>query len=551
MATTRFPWWIFLGAMILAIGYLPMLSAPFDFTDDGNLVYPAPAGTTFSGHVQLWWDKVASNVEHLGPFRPTLWIHWEVMANTLGGDPVAWRGVRLVWCGFAAAMLLWLLRVLNLTPTAALLAAAAAMWNPYRNEIWTSLTLSEGVAMPYAMLALVAARMAVTAQKPWKWDLLSILCLLICLGCKNTFVAVVPAQLALRLFPDGMSLLEGWRANRWRAATYLLPLAMPAAHFVYFKLHWHPGQYQTPGPSVEQLARFASWMKGAAGLDFLGVGIVLVVVALLRNRPDFRGFLSTHRAAVLCGTLLLAAGTAVYLPLPMVAARYTMPAIWGFDILLGLTLTAFLALPLAWPKRIAYAGVVAGLAVMTVANIGRQEKVAARSRMLWETVFEVERSAPTGAGVEWVSGETGAGSLNVEEGIHFRWHLLNRGRPDVAVLLVDGEGTPIPRVELPQFEGAPEFRITGASVAASDRWETLEIKEATYWLGRKRYACRIERAKRPGAGVVIIDPATAAFMRAAFENPGHDSELLRKLVEPPPTPVRNPTAFLTGRADPE
>ena len=32
------------------------------------------------------------------------------------------------------------------------------MWNPYRNEIWTSLTLSEGVAMPYALAGLCWAR---------------------------------------------------------------------------------------------------------------------------------------------------------------------------------------------------------------------------------------------------------------------------------------------------------------------------------------------------------------------------------------------------------
>ncbi len=546
MPSTRFPWWIPLGAIVLALGYLPTLSAPFDFTDDGNLVYPAAAGTTLTQHAEIWWDKVRANVEHLGPFRPTLWVHWEVTANVLGADPVAWRAVRLVWCGLAAGALLWLMRELNLAATAALLAAAAAMWNPYRNEIWTSLTLSEGVAMPYALLALVAARKATTSPRAGRWDVLSVACVLMCLGCKNTFVALVPAQIALRLFPDGVSLRDGWRANRWRAAAYLLPLALPAAHFVYFKLNWHPGQYETPGPTVDQVGRFASWMKGAAGLDFLGVGIAGVLGALAWNRVNVREFLVTHRAAVLAGGLLLAAGSAVYLPLPMMAARYTMPAIWGFDVLFALTLTAFVALPLAWSKRVAGAAVAVGLVVLVIANVGRQEKVAARSRMLWDVVHEVERVAPAGAGVAWVSGETGPGSLNVEEGIHFRWHLLARGRGDVRVKLVDEYEEPIPRVELPAFDGPADYRVTGAAVAGSNRWDTTQVAETRYGFGRKKYACRVETAKRPGAGVIVIDGPTAAFMRAAFASPGSEQELLKKLTEPPPVRVSNPTAFLTG-----
>lgn len=548
MPSTRFPWWIPLGAIVLALGYLPSLSAPFDFTDDGNLVYPAAAGTTLTQHAEIWWDKVRANVEHLGPFRPTLWIHWEVTANVLGADPVAWRVVRLVWCGFAAAALLWLLRELNLAPTAALIAAAAAMWNPYRNEIWTSLTLSEGVAMPYALLALVAARKATTSAKAWPWDVLSVACVLMCLGCKNTFVAIVPAQMALRLFPDGMTLLEGWRTNRWRAATYLLPLALPAAHFVYFKLNWHPGQYETPGPSVDQFGRFASWMKGAAGLDFLGVGIACVLGALAWNRVNVREFLALNRAAVMVGGLLLAAGSAVYLPLPMMAARYTMPAIWGFDVLLALTLTAFLSLPLAWPKRVAGVAIAVGMVVMVVANVGRQEKVAARSRMLWDAVHEVERAVPAGAGIAWVSGETGPGSLNVEEGIHFRWHLLARGRGDVRIKLVDENDQPIARVELPVFDGPTDYRITGAAFEGSKSWEPVQVAEVKYAFGRKQYGCRIETAKRPGAGVLVIDGPTAEFMRAAFASPGSEQQLLKKLTEPPAIRVPNPTAFLTGKS---
>ena len=106
-------------------------------------------------------------------------------------------------------MLLWLMRELRLHPVAALVAGAAAMWNPYRNEIWTSLTLAEGVAMPYALFALVAARKAGAARRSWAWDAAAVLALLAALGCKNIFVALVPAMLALRLWPDGVTLRDG------------------------------------------------------------------------------------------------------------------------------------------------------------------------------------------------------------------------------------------------------------------------------------------------------------------------------------------------------
>src|SRR5687767_9006001 len=101
-APARFPWWVPAGAVALALAYLPTLFAPFDFVDDGNLVYPAPPGTTLREHAGLWWERVATNVEHLGPFRPALWVHWHLQANLFGADPLAWRACRLAWCALAA-----------------------------------------------------------------------------------------------------------------------------------------------------------------------------------------------------------------------------------------------------------------------------------------------------------------------------------------------------------------------------------------------------------------------------------------------------------------
>ncbi len=277
---SRFPWWILGGAALLALAYLPTLNAPFDFVDDGDLVYPAPAGTTLRGHAELWWHRVTANVEHLGPFRPVLWLHWHVQANVFGADPLAWRLCRLVWCGLAAGMLLWLFRELRIPQTAALIAGAAAMWNPYRNEIWTSLTLSEGVAMPYALFALVAARKAATSARPWRWDVVGFVCVLFALGCKNTFAAIVPAQIALRLWHDELPFREAGRRAKWRVALFLIPLALPVGHFAYFQLNWHPGQYEVTGPRAAQFVRFLVCLKGAAGLDLLGAGIALATGAV-------------------------------------------------------------------------------------------------------------------------------------------------------------------------------------------------------------------------------------------------------------------------------
>src|SRR5260370_36268279 len=100
------------------------------------------------------WQKIVANYEDLGPFRPVLWLHWEVAADVLQGSELGWRLTRLVWCAFAAVMLLWLFAELRIPVLAALVAGAVAMWSRYRNEIWTSLSLGEGVAMPYALLAL-------------------------------------------------------------------------------------------------------------------------------------------------------------------------------------------------------------------------------------------------------------------------------------------------------------------------------------------------------------------------------------------------------------
>ncbi len=503
-----FPLWVILGGSALVLAYLPTLSAPFDFLDDGNLVYAAPEMTA-ADHVRVWWDKVRANVEHLGPFRPVLWAHWELAANVYGNDPLAWRTGRLVWCGVAAVMMLWLMRELRLHPLAAVLATAAAMWNPYRNDIWTSLTLAEGVAMPYALFALVAARKAATVERrTWLWDVAAVVGLLLALGCKNTFVALIPPMILLRTWTPALRT----RGKVLTAAVYAAPVLLAGAHFVYVKLNPGPCHYVTPGPSWAQAGQIASWLKGAAGVDYLGVGVLAVLAVVgwrwMKRRGTPRGCPTDDKAptddgapargapTVLFALALLLSGFVVYLPVGIMCGRYTMPAVWGADVLLAVLLGRFLAAPRSWVKAVAWVLFGVGLGAVLVAGVGRQEKLAARSRMLWQLLDAVERDAPPGAVAEWVSGSPDGGELNAEEGIHFYWHLLHRGRADVRVRLIDTAGQPVPRVELSPPPGPTRYRISATPSAEPGLRTTADVR-APYHLGRRTFAGVVQQPAAP------------------------------------------------------
>jgi hypothetical protein len=188
---------------------------------------------------------------------------------------------RLLWSMVAAGMLLWLMRDLGLRPGASLLAVALAMWNPYRNEIWTSLTLGEGVAMPFALLGLVCAVRASRSTRAWPWDVVGSLGVLAALGCKNTFAAVVPAQMLLRMTAGGLGPWAGWKHHGRRACLLALVLLLPIGHYLYFKFHWHPGQYPLQGGSWVILGKMLRAVAGAVSFDFMGVGLALALLAVV------------------------------------------------------------------------------------------------------------------------------------------------------------------------------------------------------------------------------------------------------------------------------
>ena len=91
-------------------------------------------------------------------------------------------------------------------------------------------------------------------------------------------------------------------------------------------------------------------------------------------------------------------------------------------------------------------------------------------------------------------GSTTAGDLNPEEGIHFRWHLLHRGRGDIQVGLVDLEGKPIERTELKALGGPPQYRLS-MNRGHDPGWEPVREFAVRYRLGRKEYRVRLDAAR--------------------------------------------------------
>jgi hypothetical protein len=218
-----------------------------------------------------------------------------------------------------------------------------------------------------------------------------------------------------------------------------------------------------------------------------------LAVILSRARGEAAAALrERYRPACLAGLVLLALGVGVYLPLGAVAGRYSMPAVWGADLCVAVLLSLLAAAPAVWWRRAAYAALGCGLAVVAVANLGKQSKFAARAAVLWQALEHVQGVAPEAACVGWVGvgDASGRGQLDLEEGIHFAWHLLARGRADLRLQLLDRDGRPRQRREVGSAEQLPTLLLTG-SVAAPPcgSWRLAREFSAPYWAGKRRFHC--------------------------------------------------------------
>jgi hypothetical protein len=269
-----------------------------------------------------------------------------------------------------------------------------------------------------------------------------------------------------------------------------LTLLLPIGHYIFYRLNWHAGQYPPAGPTMAQLGRMLRALPGAMSVDFIGAGLTLALAAMIVAKFSGANLYShRYRTTWVAGGLLVLFGITVYLPIPAMSGRYTMPAVWGLDLILAALLSVLAGAPAVRWRRAAGVGLAAGLAVVAVANVGRQEKFAARSELLWQVVKAIERTAEAETRVAWLSGP----ALNVEEGIHFRWHLLARGRGDVTVELLDEQGRAENRCEVPasrQRERAEGWAMTGAPQSPSGGpWALRQSFRQDYWAGRRHYAC--------------------------------------------------------------
>src|SRR4051812_42118070 len=90
---------------LIAILYAPTLWLPFDFADDGCLVYPSGVSgpAEFLNHT---WDTAVSELHTKGPFRPVCWLHWNLAAEAFGDRAVAHHALRLVLAWISATCLL-------------------------------------------------------------------------------------------------------------------------------------------------------------------------------------------------------------------------------------------------------------------------------------------------------------------------------------------------------------------------------------------------------------------------------------------------------------
>ena len=82
--------------------------------------------------------------------------------------------------------------------------------------------------------------------------------------------------------------------------------------------------------------------------------------------------------------------------------------------------------------------------------------------------------------------------LDIEEGIHFQWHLAARGRGDVHIHLVDGHGNRLQRAEVVEANSTepPIWQMCGHAPAFHLPGAVREFGTTFHW-GRRQFACSL------------------------------------------------------------
>jgi hypothetical protein len=509
-------WKLWLAALGISLLYLPFLNTGFDFADDGVLVYPKGV-SSLPQFLEMIRISTLDDFKNHGPFRPTAWAFWRGQAELFHGDPFLWRLGRQLWIILSAAVLMLFLKELGIRLGVAALVTVLAIWNPFRAEIWLGLNFMEGTMMPFALGGLICATRASYAERPAGWDLCGFCCILLVVLSKNVFLAMIPAQLFLRVATPSRPLREGLRKHGMRALMLGVVALVPVVHFIFYKLNYRPGQYDV-GLTAEQPLRLLRNMGVALAVDFLAPVLLLGIWLIGRSRregsdlklrdewcgesPPFRhsfgSFPGPMRNALGVGVILFLAGLGVYLPVLGAAARYVVPGIWGLDVLLALFFTRLAFVPAGPWKRATYGLVVCALFALGLINLGKQTKFSARNELLWDVLLTLEEQGSSANPVGWVgvdfARKTG-NLLEFGEGYHFAQHLRARGWEDLDFHLLDA----LNQEQTESFGDAPaaardmrvptRYLITGTAPAPDGAWILVADFQRPYWAGLRHYQC--------------------------------------------------------------
>lgn len=499
-----YSWWaVVAGAAIIPCLYLHNLTVPFDFQDDGVLIY-AVGGTDLIDWFSRVWHLVIGDLVGLGPFRPTYWFVLQTAAAAFGQAPALWRLLFFTWSIVSAASMILLMRELRIGLLAALCATALVIWNFRSGSIWIYIGHSENIAFAFTCLALICAVRAGRSARPIGWDVCGFLCALAALGTKNTFAAIVPAQLLLRAAPEGVDLLGGI-AKHWTAILFLgSTLLLPVVHLFVFSTMAHgPTAYAMGLPTLHGVRTILNGYMQAMSLPFLAPALVVAAAALTDQTrrtagtatifaslgSAMRDVFDAQRAAFLAGGLLAAAGAAIYMPMNVGGGRYTVPGVIGLDIIWAAFLTSFFHLQPSRLKTAAALLLTAGMVVVAGGGWLYAERMGAQEKVYNDALNYVERTAAPHTSVAWAA--------SPPEGQHFEWHLRAHGRGDIKLTAVGTKGD---ADALRPDKSTPLLLISTdpAPPARPESWSAPVVFERATWPGFQRYTIVLWAAKSSG-----------------------------------------------------
>ena len=500
-----------LAAALLCLFYAGTISQPFDFEDDGVFGYSASATGDISGMFSAISNRTMDDFQTNGPFRPVIWAYFEIQSLLFATSAVARHFVRLGFL-FASAMTFHLLlRQLRFSTIVSFVVTLLCFTAPARASIWYRFGLTEGIAMPFVLFALLSAAKACESSRALKWDLACIACTMIALLTKNIFVAIFPALILLRVWHAHESLFESLKKRGGRAVWICVPVVIPVIHFIAFRsLVQAHSSYRVTTPNLMTVLSMLRTCWIASGLEFLSVGVALALIAAIWSKEGRQYLWNREQArlAVLsCLTLL--AGVAIYLPVlnsngP--AGRYTIPAVFGIDIAMAVLLSAVLLTPSGlWRRMSLIAACIAFVGILGE-NLFSQRAFGARCNALWE-LTERMTQLPAGSQVD-----IQAGSMSDAEAFHLESHVAGSGRRDIKI------GRPEKSLKIDS--SCEHFCVTRADAASPGDFDLVNRIDIAGSADTLAAAFRKKSRRSFGVALWKRDASQASTLQAA--KPGKD-----------------------------